>query len=170
MSSGKSPALKRTTADETRTTEEPLSRYHVVEKLQESDEQQAYLADDTKLHRSVEISVLPESAARQGERRQRLQQRALLATSLLVVLAVVLLTVQWLRGPAPAQPQPLRRFAFTPESLHSGPFGRVVISPDGKHIVYLGSGDMPKLWVREIDREQPRELAGETKGDRHPNS
>ena len=31
---------------------------------------------------------------------------------------------------------------------------------DGKHIVYLGADDEPKLWVRDVDREQPRELAG----------
>ena len=109
------------------------------------------------------INVLPESAARQAERRQRLQRTAF---AIGWVLAVVLLAVQWLRGPAPAEPETLRRFAFTPESLHGGPHGRVAISPGGKHIVYLGGGDEPKLWVRDIDREQPRELAG-TEGARN---
>ena len=62
------------------------------------------------------------------------------------------------RNPAPVR--------LHPESLHGGPHGRVAISPGGKHIVYLGGGDEPKLWVRDIDREQPRELAG-TEGARN---
>ena len=65
----------------------------------------------------------------------------------------------WLSSTDTAAEASLRRFAFTPESLHSGPHGRVAISPDGKHIVYVG-GDEQKLWVRDGDREQPRELAG----------
>ena len=138
----------------------PLVKYRVIEDLPSEGDSVVYRAEDTQLKRSVTINVLPESAARRAERRQRLQQRALLATGLLLVLAIALLAVQWLRGPAPAQPQPLRRFAFTPESLHSGPYGRVAISPNGKHIVYLGADDEQKLWVRDVDREQPRELAG----------
>ena len=140
----------------------PLIKYRVIEDLASEGDSVVYRAEDTQLKRSVTINVLPESAARQAEGRQRLQQRALLATGLLLVLAVVLLAVQWLRGPAPAEPQPLRRFAFTPESLHSDSdqFGRVAISPDGKHIVYLGADDEQKLWVRDVDREQPRELGG----------
>ena len=138
----------------------PLVKYRVIEDLASEGDSVVYRAEDTQLKRSVTINVLPESAARQAEGRQRLQQRALLATSLLVALAVVLLAAQWVRGPAPAEPQPLRRFAFTPESLHSDLYGRAVISPDGKHIVYLGADDEQKLWVRDVDREQPRELAG----------
>ena len=138
----------------------PLVKYRVIEDLASEGDSVVYRAEDTQLKRSVTINVLPESAVRQAERRQRLQQRSLLGTSLLAVLAVVLLAVQWLRGPAAPEPEPLRRFAFTPESLHSGPHGRVAISPDGKHIVYLGADDEPKLWVRDVDREQPRELAG----------
>ena len=136
-----------------------LAKYRVIEDLPSKGDSVVYRAEDTQLKRSVTINVLPESAARQAERRQRLRGAAMVAAGALA-MAVVLLAVQWLRGPAPPGPQPLRRFAFTPESLHSGRFGRVAISPDGKHIVYLGGGDEPKLWVRDVDREQPRELAG----------
>ena len=138
----------------------PLIKYRVIDDLASEGDSVVYRAEDTQLKRSVTINVLPESAARQAEGRQRLQQRALLATSLLAVLAVVLLAVQWLRGPAPPEPEPLRRFAFTPESLDRGMRSRVAISPDGKHIVYLSGGDEPKLWVRDLGSVQPRELAG----------
>ena len=136
-----------------------LAKYRVIEDLPSEGDSVVYRAEDTQLKRAVTINVLPESAARQAERRQRLQ-RATFALGGALAMAVVLLAVQWLRGPAPPEPQPLRRFAFTPESLYGGPYGRVAISPDGKHIVYLDSGGEPKLWVRDIDQEQPRELAG----------
>ena len=137
-----------------------LAKYRVIEDLPSEGDSVVYRAEDTQLNRSVTINVLPESAVRRAERRQRLRA-ATFAVGGALAMAVVLLAVEWLRGPAPPGPQPLRRFAFTPESLHRGlPFGRVAISPDGKHIVYLGGGDEPKLWLRDIDREQPRELAG----------
>ncbi len=136
-----------------------LAKYRVIEDLASEGDSVVYRAEDTHLKRAVTISVLPESAVRQAERRRRLQRTAV-AVGGALAMAVVLLAVQWLRGPAPAQPETLRRFAFTPESLHSGPHGRVAISPDGKYIVYLGGGDEPRLRVRDIGREQPRELAG----------
>ena len=67
-----------------------LAKYRVIEDLASEGDSVVYRAEDTQLKRSVTINVRPESAARQAERRQRLQQRALLATSLLVVIAVVL--------------------------------------------------------------------------------
>ena len=137
----------------------PLVKYRVIEDLTSEGDSLVYRAEDTQLKRSVTINVLPESAVRQAERRQRMRAAAV-AVGGALAMAVVLLAVQWLRGPAPAEPETLRRFAFTPESLHSGIHGRAAISPNGKHIVYLSGGDEPKLWVRDIGREQPRELAG----------
>ena len=136
-----------------------LAKYRVIEDLPSEGDSVVYRAEDTQLKRAVTINVLPESAARRAERRQRLRA-ATFAVGGALAMAVVLLAVQWLRGPAPAEPETLRRFAFTPSSLSGAPFGRLEISPDGKYIVYLGAGAEPKLWVRDIDREQPRELAG----------
>ena len=63
---------------------------------------------------------------------------------------------------------PLRRFAFTPESLYETTTGwRAAISPNGRHIVYVAGGEETKLWVRDLDREEPRELAG-TEGAARP--
>ena len=83
-------------------------------------------------------------------------------------MALVLLTVQWLRGPVPPQPEPLRRFGFTPESLHETLRGwRSAVSPNGRHIVYVAGEQESKLWVRDLDREEPRELDG-TEGAQRP--
>ena len=62
---------------------------------------------------------------------------------------------------------PLRRFAFTPESLYETTGGRAPISPDGRHIVYVAGGEETKLWVRDLDREAARELEG-TEGAQRP--
>ena len=64
---------------------------------------------------------------------------------------------------------PLRRFAFTPESLYETTGWRVAvaISPNGRHIVHVAGGEETKLWVRDLGREQPRELSG-TEGAQGP--
>ncbi len=119
-----------------------------------------YRAEDTQLKRLVDVRVVPQSSAQRIERQRRRKQTALLGGAALSVLFGLVFASLWLFSPAPVAEAPLRRFAFTPESLHSDLFGRVAISPDGKHIVYLGADDEQKLWVRDVDREQPRELAG----------
>ncbi len=69
-------------------------------------------------------------------------------------LAVILVMGLWSE---PAPEIPLRRFSFT-----AGPDVRLaVISPNGRHIVYQrGAGVVSQtfLWVRDLDREEPREL------------
>ena len=91
--------------------------------------------------------------------------------ALLAVTAITLLAVSFLYFRQTLPEAPLRRFAFTPESLYetttgrrldaSGRFnGRAAISPNGRHIVYVAGGAETKLWVRDLDREEPRELEG----------
>ena len=138
----------------------PLAKYRVIEDLEEADDSVLYRAEDTQLKRLVEVRVVPQSSAQRIERRQRRKQTLVLGVGALGVLLALTFAFFPLLSPAPVAEAPVRRFAFTPESLHSGPHGRVAISPDGKHIVYLGADDEPKLWVRDIGREQPRELAG----------
>ena len=127
--------------------------YRIIEDLGSGGESAAYRAEDTELRRSVTISVLPESAARRAEQRQRLK---VIGTAVFFVLAVVLILLSWTRQPAPSEPAPLRRFAFTPEDFR----GEAVISPNGKHIAYVAGTDQPTIWVRDLDREEPRELPG----------
>ena len=138
----------------------PLARYRVIENLAEQGDSIKYLAEDTELHRSVAIRVLPQSSAEQIERAQRRKQSLVLAAGALGVFFGLVFAFLWLSSTDTVAEAPLRRFAFTPSSLSSAPFGRLAISPDGKYIVYLGGSDEPKLWVRDIGREQPRELAG----------
>ena len=127
--------------------------YRIIEDLGSRPESAAYRAEDTQLRRSVTISVLPESAARQAEQRARLK---VIGTAVFFALAVVLILLSWTRQPASSEPASLRRFAFTPEGFR----GEAAISPNGKHIAYLAGTDQPTILVRDLDREQPRELSG----------
>ena len=127
--------------------------YRVIEDLGSGGEIAAYRAEDTQLRRSVTISVLPESAARRAEQRERFK---VIGAAVFFVVAVVMILLSWTRQPAPIESAALRRFAFTPEDFR----GEATISPNGKHIAYLAGTDQPTIWVRDLDREQPRELPG----------
>ena len=74
---------------------------------------------------------------------------------LLLAVVTAILAAVWLQGPEPQTP--LRRFAFRP-----GPeVGPPVISPNGKYIAYTtGRGTEAKLWVQDLARNEPREIAG----------
>ncbi len=99
------------------------------------------------------------------KRKLRVHQ-ALLAVTAIALLALAF--VYFRQAPPEAPEAPLRRFAFTPESLRETTTGwRAAISPNGRHIVYVAGGEERKLWVRDLDREQPHELAG-TEGSRAP--
>ena len=98
--------------------------------------------------------------------RVRVQQRALLAALVVVTgLSVAL----WLRSPPGAADEPLRKFAFAPRNFPTDPFRRVAaVAPNGRHIAYVSvKGGKSKLWIQDLHREEPRELAG-TDGARGP--
>ena len=76
---------------------------------------------------------------------------------LLVGVLSAILAAMWLRWPDPAPRTPLRRFAFRPGPDVRSP----VISPNGKYIAYTsGQGTEAKLWVQDLARNEPREIAG----------
>ena len=94
-------------------------------------------------------------------RRARRRQLALAAA---LAVAVGLVVVLGLRSPPPAEEAPLRRFAFTPPvALNSRP----AISPDGRHIALTGGDAEGKLWVQDLDQQEPRAIEG-TEGARWP--
>ena len=95
------------------------------------------------------------------KRKLRLQQ-ALFAVAALVALAVSF--VHFRQTPPEAPPAPLRRFAFTPPVA---PSSRPAISPDGRHIAFAAAGAEGKLWVQDLDQQQPRAIEG-TEGARRP--
>ena len=91
--------------------------------------------------------------------------QALLGGAIIAFLALAF--IHFGETPPEAPEAPVRRFSFAPESLLTAA-NRVRISPNGKHIVYIvRRGEERGLWVRELDREEPRELDG-TEGAERP--
>ena len=133
--------------------------YRVIERLSDEGESVTYRAEDTELHRSVAIRVVPESTANKAEKRQQLQRGGLLGMGVLLAVTVALLTFQWLRSPALVSSEEVLRFSFSPGNAP-------VVSPNGRHIVFAveeeGEG---ALWVRDLDREMPRKLGGSEGAD-----
>ena len=126
----------------------PLVKYRVIEDIKESDDAVKYLAEDTELHRSVAIRVVPESASQKIERRQHLLRNGFMAASVLLIAAVGLLVFQWLDQPAATDAMPLRKLSFTPENL-SRQYGaaHIAVSPNGKHVAFV-AGDARTVWIR----------------------
>jgi hypothetical protein len=87
-----------------------------------------------------------------------------------LVAAMGIILALWIRWPAPPSAR-LRKYTLAPK----GGFAHPVISPDGQQIAYIAEGsvkqtDQPtgaapvrRLWIRDLNREEPREIAG-TKG------
>ena len=97
---------------------------------------------------------VPATAARRGETRRRI------ALGLgAVALAALGVAVGWLlsRSAGAAAPRSVRRFQI--EHRHDG---APEVSPDGRHIAYA---DGEKLWVRDIDRLERREIPGSGKAE-----
>ncbi len=107
-------------------------------------------------------------AAEQSDPRRKLRvQQVLLAVTVVTLFAVSF--VHFRREPIAPQEMPARRFSFAPEHLTYmlKDLAQAVISPNGKHIVYVAGPGDPRLWVRDLDRERPREIEG-TEGARLP--
>ena len=98
------------------------------------------------------------------KRNHRMLQ-ALLGSAVIAFLALAF--AHFGETPPAAPEAPVRRFSFAPESLLTAA-NRVRISPNGKGIVYIvRRGEERSLWVRDLDREDPRELDG-TEGAERP--
>ena len=146
--------------------ENPLGKYHVIEDLDSVGDSVAFRAEDLQLKRSVTINVVPESAAREAERRPRWKDRALVVAVVLLVAAAGGL---WVGGPVPdEQPRPLRRFALTPAvGVQNYVLQRdTAISPNGRHIAFIAP-DLGGLWVWDLDQPEPRAIEG-TEGASNP--
>ena len=84
--------------------------------------------------------------------------RPVYAVVVALLLAAVTATAAWfLKADPPVEPR-LRRFALPIEATVTI-FDSPVLSPDGTMIVYTrGSGSNSRLWIRDLDRTEPREL------------
>ena len=109
---------------------------------------------------SVASETAPKSTTGRATTRERLSW---LFSAAVLILLVALSFVHFRETPPT---QPLRRFSFTPESLATSLFrsyglhGHASISPDGEHIVYLAGKEERALYVKDMDRAQPRKLEG----------
>ena len=136
--------------------EHPLVKYRVIEDGQETGDSIRYVAEDTELHRSVAIRVLPQSSEQQIERAQRRKQTVLLGTAGLGVLLALVFAFFPVFSPAPVAETPVWRFSFSSENVTGGQ-----ISPDGKYILYRAQTDNESaLWLRPLDSESARKLEG----------
>ena len=87
-----------------------------------------------------------------------------IAAGAVFLLLVVLLWTQRAPQSAPGESAPLRRFAFTPPAPFNPvlSIAHVAISPNGKHIALAVGGGEGKLWVQDLDQQQPRAIEGTT--------
>ena len=150
-------------------SEHPLVKYRVIENGRETGDAIRYVAEDTELHRSVAIRVLPQSSEQQIERRQRLQRRAVVGMGALLAASLALWALLWFRNPSSDAPRQPVRFSFTPENLETftpdnietSGSASAAVSPDGRHIVFVTEEKGERaLWVRGLDREAPRKIEG----------
>ena len=137
-------------------SEYKLAKYRVIEEVAESDTSTKYLAEDTELHRSVAIRVLPQSAEQQIERAQRRKLTLAFGVGALGVLLALIFAF----SPAPVAEAPLRRFTLPTEGNLRSPS----ISPNGRHVAYLTgpAANNRTLWVQDLDQNQPRAIVGPT--------
>ena len=143
----------------------PLACYRVIEDVEEAEDSIKYLAEDTELHRSVAIRVLPQSSEQQIERAQRRKQAiAFGAGGLLGALLVLIFAFLWLSSTDTVAEAPLLRFAFTPavgvgiSNLLTDTY--LAISPNGRHIAFTAADLQGKLWVQDLDQQRPRAIEG----------
>ncbi len=78
--------------------------------------------------------------------------------ALAALVTIALLGLAFVHFTQAPPPTPLRRFSFAPNDYIAR---TSLISPDGKSILYLsGTGSTASLWLRSLENESARELAG----------
>ena len=152
----------------------PLAKYRVIEDLEEGDDSVLYRAEDTQLKRLVEVRVVPQSSAQRIARVQQRKQAVVLGAGALGVLLGLVLAFFPLFSPVPVAETPLRRFAIvSPVSVTLDIRGggmydnSLAISPNARHIAFVEGGGQGRLWVQDLDQQQPRAIEG-TEGARSP--
>ena len=104
------------------------------------------------------------AAASSGELVPKQKLRFFQALSAAIAVVALVALVALVLGALAVRPEPeqtaVRKFSFAPGVLDELPINRAVISPDGRHIVYVAGGEQTKLWVRDLNSEEPRSLDG----------
>ena len=91
---------------------------------------------------------------------QALSRKLYLALAVAACFAVAFMAVSLMHFSAASIERPVNKWSFSSAALGSN--GRqVVVSPNGRHIAYAaGREGNRRLWVRDLDQLEPRELAG----------
>ncbi len=96
-----------------------------------------------------QIEEAPSTPAESVTQRRRNLPAVVLAMFLALSLAAVLVLLYlW-----PRSELPVRKFSFSPGADVADP----IISPNGRHIAYVSQN---RLWIQDLDKEQPREIEG----------
>jgi serine/threonine protein kinase len=123
------------------------------------------LVDLQALRRKVDSGTSKMGASRQmteaaaaHSQQQRRRSRIILAATAAAGLVLGIVATLLMFGPEDTAEAVTRKWVITPpeQLTDTTPF---VISPDGRHIVWP-SGDPPRLMIRDIDQEVPREIEG----------
>ena len=97
------------------------------------------------------------------KRKLRLQQALFAVTA----IALLVLAFLYFRETPPAE-APLRRFPIVPPVAVSTTIGiNVAISPNGRYIAFVAAGAEGKLWIQDLEQQEPRAIEG-TEGARWP--
>jgi eukaryotic-like serine/threonine-protein kinase len=98
--------------------------------------------------------------------RPRMRRFVPAALAIAVAAAIAMMVFRAVRRPSADATLRTVKFTFTPNKLGRGAENNtdaeVNISPDGKHITFVES-DGGQLWVRDIDQEKARPVAGATR-------
>ena len=108
---------------------------------------------------AVDVGPTESSSVRQAEPGDPVLRRKLhlaLAVATAATMAFAALAFMHF-GEAPIE-QPVSKWSFAPALEIGG--APVAVSPNGRHIAYLAGPGERRLWVRDVDRLEPRELAG----------
>ena len=100
-------------------------------------------------------------AVRSGERRSRSRERWIWAAALVAAAGLAALVAQRYFKEAP-EPRPAAHVLLdTPEDLTFWVWSPLAVSPDGRHVAFLGSSSGGRqLWIRALDSPDARPLPG----------
>ena len=103
----------------------------------------------TRQHQEPGVALVPKQ-----------QLRVFQAIAGVAAMAALVLVISPFREAPPANPT--RRFAVSPTpGVRDSAYSKTAaVAPNGEHIAFLGDGPSRKLWVQDLDQQQPRVIEG----------